>query len=98
MRGRAYSAEDDAAIIRMVSEGVTNVLIAAAIGRSESSLRSRSQELRQHGLIQLRGKGRPTGGDEWSEDQHREGDRLFIRALALAFQRGDNLPAMRRAA
>lgn len=99
MNGARYTQAEDDLIVMLVNKGTSNAVIAAATGRTRGAISDRAAVLRAEGRVGLRGIGRPAGCEEvWTEDKQRAADRKMVRALAEAFQRGDHLPAMGRAA
>ncbi|MBR4184312.1 MAG: helix-turn-helix domain-containing protein [Clostridia bacterium] len=55
--GSAWTAEDEARIVRMAADGRTNAEIGAALGRSASTVGNRISVMRRRGIAVARGAG-----------------------------------------
>lgn len=94
-----YSTAEDVQLRRMKREGLSVVEAAHLLGRSENSLRERARRLGIAWSLEAGTSGLVTKkstdfrAERDGEIRHRQADRAFIRALALAFLRGDHLPA-----
>lgn len=94
INGDKYTPEEDAIILKLHSEGKNCTEVAEALNRGYDAVR-------KHGAIHLglswnryvspfeTVSGRPYAHDD---EKQRHNDRLFVREMAKAFQRGDHLP------
>lgn len=91
-----WTGAQNATLREMHSKGHTVSEIAAEVGKNYEATRHQGRRL---GLTWANNapktKGYSADGrkDEMRESEQRKADQAFIRAMALAFQRGDHLPA-----
>lgn len=98
VNGRVWTEGEDDDLRRMFAAGALIASIADALGRTPRAIHNRLSILRTGDALSPR---KPV--DDWQADksyarQMREADARFLKALALAFQRGDHLREMARAA
>lgn len=96
--GRLWTASEDADLVQMFMAGATKPAIAKTLGRTPKAIDSRLSVLKQDGGLTRAGEAERPGYDKAYLRSMREADARFVRAMALAFQRGDHLPAHRLAA
>lgn len=98
VRGRLWTAGEDDDLRQMFAAGAPVDTICKTLGRTPKAVNTRICILRRDEKLTPRRISDDCPSDKAQRRVMREADDRFVHALALAFQRGDHLPMMARAA
>lgn len=98
VNGRLWTAGEDDDLRRMFAAGAMIESMANTLGRSPKAIHNRLSILRTSDTLKPRRAADDYQPDKAYAVKMREADAKMVNALAAAFQRGDHLPQMARAA
>lgn len=98
VNGRLWTGSEDDDLRQMFFAGAPIPTIAKTLGRTTKAIETRIWVLRRDDKLAPRPASEACASDKAYAVRMREADAKFMNALAAAFQRGDHLPQMARAA